>query len=101
MQDCEYEVFSDWCTYTVIDWGIVDSVTRTGTDFNPIWPEAQLAEGQRFGDGEERFEITLATDDDTYTYTIYDSVVFIQFQQGTTWILNINSFGQLVSVDKP
>jgi predicted nucleic acid-binding Zn ribbon protein len=101
VQDCEYEVFSDWCTYTVIDWGIVDSVTLTGTDFNPIWPEAQLTEGQRFGDGEERFEITLSTDDDTYTYTIYDSVVFIQFQQGTTWILNINSFGQLVSVDKP
>jgi hypothetical protein len=101
VQDCEYEVYSDWCTFTYIDWGVIDSVTLTGTDLNPIWPEAQLAEDQRFGDGEERFEITLSTDDDTFTYTIDDPVVFIQFQQGTTWILNINSFGQLVSVDKP
>jgi hypothetical protein len=101
VQDCVYKVYSDWCIYTVVDWGVIDSVTLTGADLYPIWPEAQLAENHRFGVGEERFEITLSTDDDTFTYTIYDPVEFIQFQQGTTWILNINSFGQLVSVDKP
>jgi hypothetical protein len=101
VQDCEYEVYSDWCTFTVTDWGVINSVTLTGNDLNPSWPEAQLAEGQRFGDGDEQFEIIFSTGDDTFTYTIYDPVEFNQFQQGTTWILNINSFGQLISVDKP
>ncbi len=100
VQDCEYEVYSDWCTYTAIEWGVVDSVTLTGTDLNPIWPEAQLAEGQQFGDGEEHYEITFTTDDDSFTYTTYDPVEFIQFQPRTSWTLNINSFGQLVSVEK-
>jgi len=100
VQDCEYEVYSDWCTYTSIDWGVVDAVTLTGSDINPIWPEAQLADGQRFGDGEERYEITLTTEDDAFLYTTDDPVEFIQFQPGTSWILNVNSFGQLLSVEK-
>jgi len=99
VQDCEYEVYSDWCTFTSIDWGVVDSVTLTGTDLDPIWPEAQLADGQRLGDSEERFEITLTTGDNTFTYTTYDPVEFTQFLPGTSWILNVNSFGQLVSVE--
>ena len=100
VQDCEYEVYSDWCTFTIIDWGVVDSITLTGTDLKPIWPETQLTEGQQYGDGEERYEITLTTADDSYTYTIDDPVEFIQFQTGTSWILNVNSLGQLVSVEK-
>ena len=100
VQDCEYEVYSDWCTYTVIDWGVVDSVTLTGTDLNPMWPETQLAAGQRFGVEEERFTITLSTADDTFTYTTYDADEFVQFRPGTSWILNVNSFGTLVSVEQ-
>ncbi len=99
VQDCEYEVYSDWCTYTAIGWEVIDLITLTGTDLNPIWPEAQLEEGQRFSDGEERFEVTLITDDDTFTYTTYDEIEFIQFQPGTSWILNVNSLGQVVSVE--
>ena len=100
VQDCEYEVYSEWCTFTVIDWGVVDTVTLSGGDLDPKWPQAQLIEGQRLGDGEESFEITLLTDGDTFVYITEDALEFAQFFQGTSWILNVNTFGRLVSVEK-
>ncbi|HKJ27328.1 MAG TPA: zinc finger protein, partial [Anaerolineales bacterium] len=32
VQDCIYEIYDDYCTYTVIEWGAVDTVSVAGQD---------------------------------------------------------------------
>ena len=100
IQDCEYHVYDNYCDYTVIEWGVVDTVVLNGTDYSPVWPEPVLGEDQRLG--EERTEgyvILFDTDDKTYHYTTSDLDLFLQAQPGTTWTLNINSFGNVQSIE--
>ena len=76
VQDCVYEVYDDRCTYSVMDWQIFDTLTLTGTDLNPRWPDANLAENQREGDAEESYEVLFTSSEGDYTYTTSDPVEF-------------------------
>ncbi len=69
VQDCVYEVFDDRCTYTIMDWTVFDTVTVTGTDLDPSWPEVSLAADQREGEPTEEYVVTFSSEDDSYTYS--------------------------------
>ncbi len=107
VQDCETEpiyeevpVYDDMCSYTVTVWQKVDEVSVTGSDLNPDWPEAAIAgQGQRVGGREEKYEIVFDTDGKTYTYTTGDVNEFKQFQPGSRWVLNVNTFDIVTSVE--
>ncbi len=99
VQDCVYEVYDDRCTYTVMDWEVFDTVTLSGTDLNPRWPEVSLTGDQRQGDPTEEYVVTFTAQDGTYTYTPQDADEFSQFGIGTTWILNVNALGGVSSVE--
>lgn len=99
VQDCVYEVFDDRCTYTVMDWTVFDTVTVTGTDLNPIWPEIDLTEDQRQSEPAEEYVVTFSSDDDTYTYSAGDANEFSRFEVGSTWILTVNALGGISSVE--
>jgi len=98
VQDCVYEVYEDLCTYTVLDWQVVDTFTLTGTDLNPRWPEYTVAEGQREGQAGEVYEVTFQGEDRTYSYTVKDPAEFAKFQAGSTWTLELDALGGVVSV---
>jgi hypothetical protein len=99
VQDCVYEIYEDWCTYTQIEWKTVDAVTVTGSNLDAYWPQVTLAEGQTEGEGEETYEIVFQTEDRSYTFTTSDFNQFRQFQLNSRWILNVNAFNTLVSVE--
>jgi hypothetical protein len=99
VQDCVYEVYDDFCTYSVMDWQVFDTLTLTGTDMNPAWPDTNLASDQREGDGVESFEVIFSSNEGDYTYTTTDPSEFNQFTPGSKWTLNVNALGGLVSVD--
>jgi rRNA maturation endonuclease Nob1 len=99
VQDCVYEVYDDKCTYSVMDWQIFDTLTLTGTNLNPHWPDANLAEDQREGDPEESYEVTFSSSEGEYTYTTSDPVEFSQFSSDSSWTLKVNALGGLVSVE--
>lgn len=101
VQDCEYHVYDDFCDYTVIEWGVVDTVMISGVDYNPIWPEPILEEDQRLGDDRtEKYVILFDTGEQTYTFTTTDYELFKQAQPGTTWTLNINTFGGVQNIER-
>ena len=101
VQDCEYHVYDDYCDYTVIEWGVVDTFVLSGADFNPQWPEPVLVADQRLGDDRsEQYVIVFDTGDKTYTYTTTDLELFKQAQLGSTWTLNINTFGGVQSIER-
>lgn len=99
VQDCVYEVYEDYCAFTVLDWQVVDTVSLTGSDLNPRWPEYTLASGQREGQAEEEYHITFQGEDRTYTYTVGDPAAFAVFTPGSVWTLELNALGGVVGVE--
>ncbi len=99
VQDCEYQVYDDFCTFTVEEWQVVDQAQLTGNDRNPNWPELRLASGQREGPRSAEYTIVFRTDGDTYRYRATEQE-FNQAEIGSEWILQINTFGQVTGISK-
>ncbi len=99
VQDCHYEVYDDWCSYTVDEWQEVDKARANGRDLNPTWPQPQLLAGQRAGGREENYEIVFNADGRAYTYKTSDENIFRQCDLGSRWILNVNTFNAVVSIE--
>jgi len=101
VQDCEYEVYLDFCEYTVDEWYIVDTVTSRGNDFNTSWPNKALADGQRLGEERsENYVIIFDTKDGTERYTTTSYDLFQEAQIGTKWVLKINQIGGVQSIER-
>jgi hypothetical protein len=98
VQDCEYEVYDQFCTYTVLDWVVFDTVTASGSDLSPYWPTTTLTTDERFGDGQEEYQVSLESSDETYIYSPDSEQEFIAFTQGSSWILEVNAMGGVVSL---
>jgi hypothetical protein len=100
VQDCEYEVYASFCTYTLEEWSVIDVAVLTGSDFSPVWPEPALQADQRVGEEwEESYTIFFRSGDETYVYSTNDLSLFQEAQIGSEWTLNINTFGNLVSIE--
>ncbi len=99
VQDCEYQVYADWCKYTVEEWQAVDEATLSGDDLNPRWPNLQLNTDQREGERKEHYEIIFDTDGKRYTYKTGDAAEFAQCQIGSRWILKVNTFNAVTSIE--
>jgi hypothetical protein len=100
VQDCEYLVYDSYCTYSVEEMRPVDVVTLSGNNFEPAWPQPELVIGQELGsERNETYVIIFDTGSEDYTYTTNDYDLFQQAQIGSSWNLNINSFGNVVSIE--
>ncbi|MGD8604429.1 MAG: zinc ribbon domain-containing protein [Anaerolineales bacterium] len=99
VQDCIYEVYDDYCTYTSTDWGVFDTVTATGSNLQAYWPTVNLSSDQREGDREQEYRITFTTDDDTVTYVTDDPSQFTQFAEGSRWVLEVTATGGVRSAE--
>ena len=98
VQDCVYEVYDDYCEYTVMDWVAVDTVVDSGNDNDPSWPNPNLSVDQREGSRQESYTITFSGDGETYRYTTTDSQLFLQAEPGSRWNLSVNQLGGVQSV---
>lgn len=100
VQDCEYQIYDSFCRYDVLEMGVIDTLRLTGNDFNARWPTiARLESGQEEGQRNEQYEIVFRSDGQNYTYTTRDFNEFQAFQQAERWILNVNGFGGVTSVE--
>jgi hypothetical protein len=98
VQDCEYQVYADWCEYQVDEWRRIDEATVSGNDLSPRWPGLQLAADQRQGERGETYEVVFDTDGGTYSYHTDDMAEFARFQVGSRWLLTVNNLNSVVSV---
>jgi hypothetical protein len=99
VQDCEYRVYQDYCEYSAQEWQVVDTVELQGSDLNPRWPEVNLSRSQRTGDQEELYKVIFQTEKGNFTYSTHDEQEYLQFQPGSEWMLEINGFWDIVSVE--
>ncbi|MGQ9683478.1 MAG: hypothetical protein ACUVX9_13130 [Anaerolineae bacterium] len=89
VQDCEYRVYADWCSYTMLEWRQVHNVEAEGSDLSPKWPEARPAAGQREGVREEVYRVTFLGNDRRYTLTTGDLRQYQQCTIGSRWKLTV------------
>ena len=99
VQDCEYEILDDRCSYTVMRWGVVNTLVSDGVGFSPAWPAAQLAAEQRFGERSERYVCVFTVDDKEYSFTLPSSL-YENCQPGSRWTVEINGLGDVVSAEQ-
>jgi hypothetical protein len=100
VQDCTYEVYDAYCTYSTLEWRQVDTAVATGSGFSPAWPAPGLQEDERLSsDRRETYTVVFDTDSETYTYQTGDFTEYEKYQPGTSWTLVVNGFGSLVDVE--
>jgi ribosomal protein L40E len=101
VQDCVYRVYAESCTYQVSEWRVVDTLTLSGADYNPQWPDVSLAEGQRQSQAwRETYTVWFEADGKRYAYPISELEAFQSFQVGSQWTLLVNGFGDMVGVEQ-
>jgi DNA-directed RNA polymerase subunit RPC12/RpoP len=98
VQDCEYRVYASSCTYTVLDWTVVDTLENRGYDNNPSWPSFTLRSDQREGERSEFYSVTFDVDGQNYTYRPADSGEFSQYSPGSEWTVSINGLGAITNI---
>jgi hypothetical protein len=98
VQDCNYNVYDNWCKYTSREWQVVNQLVARGSDVNPRWPESSLRSGQREGEREEKYLVTLLAKDKQYNYVASNAAEFARFTPGSQWTFKVNALGQVSSV---
>jgi hypothetical protein len=99
VQDCTYQVYESYCTYTVDEWHTVETVTQSGNNYSPFWPEPVLRSNQRLGqEGSEVYIVIFTSDGEEYVFTTDDFDLYQQLQIGTTWNLEVRS-GKVLSIE--
>lgn len=98
VQDCEYIVYEDYCTYTLMEWAAVDTVSVDGSGMNAVWPSPSLAADQRLGEGEETYIITFESGGERYVFQTNNYALFQQAEIGSEWELEINAIGGVQSI---
>ena len=76
----------------------MDQAVAKGSNMNPAWPAVNLTAGEREGQRQESYKVFFDTKNGVKEYTTSDGNLFRQFQPGSTWTLEINPLGVIVSV---
>jgi hypothetical protein len=98
VQDCEYRVYDDYCSYTVNAWAAIDTVELEGFGLQAEMPAPFLTSNQRLGQEQASYTCIFEANGNTYSY---DTTSYDQYQAcvpGSRWNLEVNSLGAVVSI---
>lgn len=94
-QDCVYQVYEDYCSYQQMTWTLIDTISVSGSDLSPYWPQSQLTSNEKYGNANERYTIVFTSDGTSYQMTTSDFELFQQALPGSSWVLDVNTYGDL------
>jgi hypothetical protein len=98
VQDCLYEVYADYCSYTIDAWAPYDTVELQGVGLSPEWPQPSISSAQRLGDQDQSYTCIFQAGGDTYDYQTESLSQFQRCTTGSRWILEITSLGGVSSI---
>lgn len=97
-QDCVYEVYEDYCSYTVTRWGTIGTKRASGSGTNVGLP--QIEPGQQFTDHSEKYTITLQGEDGRL-YTVNPSYSEYQtYRVGDRYTLSLDRRGRILQMEQ-
>lgn len=99
MENCETRS-QEYCSYTVMEWQVVETLTLSGNDYDPQYPNPSLSNSQRAGTESVDYTVTFSTNQDNLTYSPESLSEFQQYQLGSEWNLTLNRLGGIVSVER-
>jgi ribosomal protein L40E len=99
VQDCQFEILAPYCEYTLQEWQVVDEAKQSGSDLAPVFASPQVSGNQRLGSQQASYLIIFQADQGQYNYSVASLAEFQKFKIGSQWLLKINSFGNIVSVE--
>ncbi len=99
VEECHTET-DTFCSYTVDEWTTIQTYSLEGNDLRPIYDNPSLRSDQRIGNQSETLTVFFITEDGAQESYTPDSIAeFQQFTIGSTWTLNMNLAGGVVSVE--
>lgn len=99
VQDCQYQIFEDYCSYTVLGWQAIAPIVLAGEGMNPTWPSQRLNDQQREAGREEEYIVTFQTESGPVQFSVPSLERYQQFTQGSRWTLEVDSRGRVVGVE--
>ena len=98
-QDCEYQIYKDYCQYSSMGWQAIAPIVLAGSDFKPQWPTQRLGEDQRESGRSEEYVVTFQTENGPVQFTVSSLEKFQQFVEGSEWMLEVDGRGRIVGVE--
>ncbi len=99
VQDCKYEIYDSYCSYTVDEWHTGEALVAKGSGSNVSWPALSLDSTQRESGRSERYILSFLSSGDYFSYETSDYQLYQKAQPGSSWKLIINGFGDVVSIE--
>lgn len=93
------DVNQEYCSYTLDEWTTIQTFPLSGHDLYPQYANPSVSFSRRIGNRTVTFTVYFVSNGETYTYTPGDLYEFQQFSIGSTWTLNLNALGVVVSVE--
>jgi ribosomal protein L40E len=100
VQDCEYEILADFCSYEVLEWRKTDDIQVTGIGQELYWPEIIVDDSQREGNRSQVLRCIFDVDGRSYSYTMSTLDQFTTCTPGSRWQLEINRAGGIMSAHR-
>ncbi|GAB4538951.1 MAG: hypothetical protein Fur002_03270 [Anaerolineales bacterium] len=91
---------TDYCDYTLDEWTTIQTYTLSGADLFPQYAEPTLYDKQRLGNSSEDLIVYFDTANGEETYKPSSVTEFQQFERGSVWVLQMNSLGGILSVER-
>ncbi|MEX1247043.1 MAG: zinc ribbon domain-containing protein [Anaerolineales bacterium] len=98
VQDCEYRVYDDYCSYTIDAWAPVSTAEVEGIGLSVAWPMPALASNQRLGEQKAAYACVFGAGGKSYTYRAENFEEFQICVVGSTWNLEVNALGAVTSI---
>lgn len=99
VQDCVYEVLLDYCSYTVMEWQTVETLTQEGKDLPVVFASYDPTTDQRLGEQSVSYLCVFESSQGELRYSTHDENIFRQCTAQSEWLLRVNSFGQIISLE--
>ena len=101
VQDCYYEIYDDYCTYTYQDWGVINVARASGSNAYPSQPVVNLINNQRRGNEVVSYSVTLQdSNGETYQYTPSSLQEYQSFEVNAEYSIEINGVGSIVKLER-
>jgi hypothetical protein len=98
VQDCEYQVYDQQCTYQTLQWLPVDTLQTSGVGFAPQWPTVGITPDRRVAEQNEEYQCIVDAGGESYSFSLSPDEYGL-CQVGSTWNIDVNAFGSLVNAE--
>lgn len=99
VQDCKYEIYDSYCSYTIDEWNSGTDQVAQGSGLSVYWPDFSPDTTHRERSRSERYTLHFNANGKDYSYETSDYQLYQQAQPGSRWKLTVNGFGSVVTIE--